>query len=53
MLIGDHTAMLAFLAYALPLGALSNTLLQLACTVLVAMQNVSLCATPVRMPQFA
>lgn len=51
MLVGDHTAMLAFLGYALPLGALSNTLLQLACLALVAAQNASLCATPVRMPQ--
>ncbi|PSC67815.1 Receptor of activated kinase C component of 40S small ribosomal subunit [Micractinium conductrix] len=46
MLVGDHTGLLAFLGLSWPLGPVSNTLLQLACTVLVARQNEKICATP-------
>lgn len=51
MLVGDHTGLLAFLGLSWPLGPVSNTLLQLACTVLVARQNEKICATPVRFRQ--
>ena len=47
MLVGDHTALLAFLGWAWPVGTLSNSLVQLACLYLVSRQNETMCNSPV------
>jgi hypothetical protein len=47
MLVGDHTALLAFLGWAWPVGTLSNALVQLACLYLVSRQNEAMCNSPV------
>ena len=53
VLVGDHTAMLAFLALAWPVGTMSNTLVQLVSLCLIATHNRTLCATPVRLARGA